>query len=109
MTTSSEAHLCTDRIPWPEKHLPLKLTVCCPVCGGALSISAAEACELADNGEWVASEITVDCANEPDMEADEWEQWHQWHYSQPYIDWLPLERIILRAVQKKYYFPPDDS
>jgi len=95
------------RVPWPEDKLPLKLkNPKCPICGGALFITGVNACEQEDNGDWIASEIDIDCENEPDIDSDDWEDWHKWHYSQPYIDWLPIDRQILRAVQKRYYFAP---
>lgn len=95
------------RVPWPEDKLPLKLkNPKCPICGGALFITGVNACEQEDNGDWIASEIDIDCENEPDIDSDEWEDWHRWHYGQPYTDWLPIDRQILRAVQKRYYFAP---
>lgn len=95
------------RVPWPEDKLPLKLkNPKCPICGGALFITGVNACEQDDNGDWIASEIDIDCENEPDIDSDEWEDWHRWHYSQPYTDWLPIDRQILRAVQNRYYFAP---
>lgn len=95
------------RVPWPEDKLPLKLkNPKCPICGGALFITGVNACEQEDNGDWIASEIDIDCENEPDIDSDEWEDWHRWHYSQPYTDWLPIDRQILRAVQNRYYFAP---
>ena len=95
------------RVPWPEDKLPLKLkNPKCPICGGALFITGVNACEQEDNGDWIASEIDIDCENEPDIDSDEWEDLHRWHYSQPYTDWLPIDRQILRAVQNRYYFAP---
>jgi len=92
------------RVPWPKERAPLKIKARCPICGAGLLLNAGEACEMDDNGEWIASEIDLDCESEPGIDSPEWDNWFQWHYSQPYIDWLPLEMKILKAVQRKYYF-----
>ena len=99
----------TARKPWPADKLPLRVRgIVCPICGGALLITDVEACELADNGDWIASEVNIDCENEPDMDSDEWEDWHRWHYSEPYTDWLPVDRIILRFLRANYRFPSEE-
>ena len=67
-------------------------------------MNAGEGLELVD-GQWLATEINLDCENEPDIESAEWDEWHKWHYSMPYVDWLPLELRILAAVRRKYYWP----
>lgn len=95
------------RVLLPEEKLPLKLKAPrCPICGGALFIAAVNGAEVDDTGEWIATDIDIDCEKEPDIDSDEWENWHKWHYSMPYVDWLPIHQHILRAVRKRYYLAP---
>jgi hypothetical protein len=72
-----------------------------------LLLNAGEGCEQDANGEWIATEIQLHCTGEPDFSSPDWDDWHRWHYSMPYVDWLPLEQRLLRAVRKKYYFRVD--
>jgi len=69
-------------------------------------LDAGEGCELTTDGAWIATEVDLQCENEPDIDNEEWDEWHRWHYSQPYTDWLPLEQRILRAVRRRFYFEP---
>ena len=95
------------RVPWPEEKLPFKLKEPkCPICGGKLFIDSVDACELDDNDEWIATEVQLRCETEPSADSPDWEQWMDNHYSTPYIDWLPLETKILKAVRARYYFAP---
>lgn len=95
------------RIPWPTESAPLKISARCPICGDELLLNAGEGTELDEaTGQWIATEVNLDCAGEPDIESDEWDEWHKWHYSTPYIDWLPLEQKVLKEVRIKYYFEP---
>lgn len=107
MTTETVRLDAVVRVPWPEARDPLKIKARCPICDGALWLNAGEGLELDEaTGQWIATEVNLDCENEPDIESDEWYEWHRWHYSMPYVDWLPLEQRILSAVRRKYYFAP---
>lgn len=94
------------RIPWPKECAPLRIKARCPICGAPLLLNAGEGCELIEGGIWIATEVSLECESEPDIDSDEWDAWHRWHYSQPYTDWLPLEQRILRAVRRRFYFEP---
>lgn len=95
------------RVLWPKERSPLRIKACCPICGAGLLLDAGEATELDEStGEWIATEINLDCESEPDIDSDEWDEWHRWHYSMPYVDWLPLEQRILMAVRRKFHFAP---
>ena len=95
------------RVLWPKEHAPLRIKARCPICGAGLLLDAGKATELDEaTGEWIATEINLDCESEPDIDSDEWDEWHRWHYGMPYVDWLPLEQRILRAVRRKYHFAP---
>ena len=92
---------------WPKENAPMRIKERCPICGAGLLLDAGEGTELDERtGEWIATEVNVECESEPDIDSDEWDAWHRWHYSTPYVDWLPLEQMILRAVRASYYFAP---
>ena len=113
MTTRSEATTAARpldrivRVLWPKERAPLKIKAPCPICGAGLLLDAGEGTEL-DNatGEWIATEINLECESEPDIDSGEWSEWFRWHYSMPYVDWLPIEQQILKAVRRKYHFAP---
>ena len=94
------------RVEFPHDKLPVTLAATCPICGAGLLLTGVEACVQDDNGEWIADEVTLQCAKEPDTDSPDWEEWHAWHYRMPYVDWLPLEMRILKAVQKRFFFSP---
>ena len=96
----------TDRIPWPADKAPLPITERCPICGAGLLLDAGESCEQIESGEWIASEIRLDCETEPDIDSSEWPAWHRAHYGTPYIDWLPLEMRVLEDVRRRFCFDP---
>lgn len=111
MTTRSEATQAARPLDlnlmvlWPKDRAPLRIKARCPICGAGLMLDAGAATELDDaTGEWIATEIELDCESEPDIDSDEWKEWLRWHYRMPYEDWLPLEQRILIAVRRKYYF-----
>ena len=113
MTTRSEATQAARpldrnvRALWPKDRAPLGIKARCPICGAGLTLDAGAGTELdEETGEWIATEIELDCESEPDIDSDEWEEWHRWHYRMPYVDWLPLEQRILNAVRRKYHFAP---
>lgn len=95
------------RVPWPKEHAPLKIKARCPICGAGLLLDAGAGAELDEaTGEWIATEIELDCESEPGIDSDEWDEWHRWHYRMPYVDWLPLEQRILSALRRRYHFAP---
>lgn len=95
------------RVPWPKDRAPLRINARCPICGAGLLLDAGEATEFDDaSGQWIATEINLECETEPDIDSDDWEEWHRGHYRAPYTDWLPLEQRILRAVRRMYHFGP---
>ena len=95
------------RVLFPEEKMPFKLMQdICPICGSEIVLSEVGGLELDDNGEWIATEITLECTSEPDIDSDGWNDWLNSHYQTPYIDWLPLEQKILKVVRTRYYFAP---
>lgn len=92
------------RIPFPEETAPIAIDDKCPICGSPLMLNAGECLERDVNGEWIATEVQLDCTSEPDIKSPDWDEWYRGHYSTPYIDWLPLHQKVLKEVRQKYYF-----
>ncbi|NIP28224.1 MAG: hypothetical protein GWN55_07455 [Phycisphaerae bacterium] len=87
--------------------IPAEVAVC-PICGAAIYTDFD--CWYLDEkeGRWQADSVNMDCETEPeDIESFEWQQWFAGHYSQPYIDWLPVEKRILEWINENYYFNLD--
>ncbi len=81
-------------------QIPTDVAVC-PICDGKLSTQADEWTERTD-GTWKAVTAHPECEHEPEIDSDEWDDWHRGHYSMPYLDWLPLERPLLRWLNRNY-------
>lgn len=82
-----------DTIPVPES------LATCPICGAPIAVVDIEEWE-ADTGRIV--HFVVDCTTAPDIDSDDWPDWQRHHWSTPYVDWLPLERPILRWLSANY-------
>lgn len=87
-------------------EIPAEVAVC-PICSGELYAQFDAWVE--DGGQWKASEVHLDCENEPDIDSEDWPSWHAGHYSMPYVDWLPICYIVLEWVNKNYSFDLDDG
>lgn len=89
--------------------IPAEVAVC-PICGGRLYTNFD--CWYLDEkeGRWYADSCNIDCETEPaDIESFEWGEWFSAHYSQPYIDWLPVEKRVLAWINKNYCFEIEDD
>ncbi len=82
----------------PEIWIPPQAAKC-PICGGRLYVSGVDEWET-DTGR--ATQITVECESEPDIDGPDWEDWFSGHYSMPYVDWLPLEEPLLAWFNRHY-------
>lgn len=85
----------------PEEvvEIPKEVAVC-PICRGTLYASCDQWAE--ENKDWVVDSINMDCETEPDIDSDNWQDWFTGHYSAPYIDWLPVEKIVIDWLNKNY-------
>lgn len=82
--------------------------VCCPICGAQV-VGHVEAWVEAEDGLWTAEQVKLDCVEEPEnMDCVEWEDWFRSHWSMPYVDWLPLEIAVTKAVNKRYRFKMEE-
>jgi len=76
----------------------------CPYCGGKLSFSTSE-WQQEDDGSWVATEVQIECSNEPDIDSDEWWEWSHNHGDQDYNDaWYSLTGRVLRELRTRVRF-----
>ena len=74
----------------------------CPRCGGKLYITCDHWEQCAEDKGWIAASINMDCETEPEILTDDWMEWLNGHYSQPYIDWLPVEHKLVVWLNKNY-------
>lgn len=77
----------------------------CPICGAKIYLEDVTAWEKDDtDGTWYATEISIQCETEPDIDGDDWWDWMNGHWNTPYIDWLPLTEAVLMWLKKNYRF-----
>jgi len=79
----------------------------CPICGSTLWAQ----CDgwnggwsATDDGLWVADSIDIDCEMEPDITDPDWHEWFDGHYSMPYVDWLPVDQVVRRWINRNFRF-----
>ena len=77
----------------------------CPYCGGEIQCSA-DGWEECDDGSWIASDLVVDCRNEPDVDdEDAWNDWYIEHESGDYNEaWHDLHERLKNGINAKYRF-----
>ena len=81
--------------------VPSEVAVC-PICGSAIYTNFD--CWVFVKGEWLVDSCNMDCETEPEIDSDEWNRWFAGHYSMPYVDWLPVEKIIVDWINENYCF-----
>lgn len=72
--------------------IPRNVAVC-PICGAGLYIEDISEWE-AENGRVTDTGLCIDCESMPDIETDEWDDWFACHWSMPYVDWLPVTKVV---------------
>lgn len=76
----------------------------CPYCGGKLTCTTS-AWEQESDGQWVATEIQMDCHNEPDIDSDGWWEWCHNHGEDDYAEaWHLLIERLLRQMKQRFRF-----
>ena len=84
-----------------EITIPDRFT--CPICGAAIYVEDVDAWEEDGSGEWKAEAVKIDCTTFPGFEDEEaFSDYMRGHWSMPYVDWLPLERIVTEWVNSNY-------
>lgn len=88
-----------------EITLPDSFT--CPICGATIYVDEVDAWEEDDEGNWIAESVKIDCVTSPDFSGDDddgdaMNDHLRSHWRMPYVDWLPLERIVTEWVNERY-------
>jgi hypothetical protein len=86
--------------------IPAEVAVC-PICRAAISVNFDD--WVQEDGEWLAASCNMHCKTEPDIDDEQWWPWAAGHYSQPYIDWLPVEKIVVDWINEYYRFEIEDE
>jgi len=77
----------------------------CPICGEKVVFEGTHCWERDDaDGTWYATEVSINCVTEPDIDSEDWEDWHNGHWNMPYVDWLPLTQAVLVWLKRNYRF-----
>ena len=82
-------------------EIPTEVAVC-PVCGGKLYGQCD--CWIEEEDGWKIESINLDCEHEPEIDSDEWNEWFKGHYAHPYIDWLPVNIMVVKWVNENFSF-----
>jgi hypothetical protein len=80
----------------------------CPYCKAKLSAHCEGWVETAD-GTTKADHLSVDCANEPDIDNEEWDEWLEHHCQEPYIHQLPVDEKVKSWINERYRFDMETS
>ena len=92
-----------QRAEWKSIDVP-RAVAACPICDEPIVIEEVSEWEC-ENGKPIS--ISIDCTTQPDIDSDEWWDWHRGHWSMPYVDWLPVEMLVLRWFQAHYRMEAD--
>lgn len=75
----------------------------CPYCGGEISCSA-NAWEESDDG-YIATDLDIQCSNEPDLDSEEWNEWDRLHGRCDYNEaWHQLHDRLVNAINRAFRF-----
>ena len=75
----------------------------CPICDAAIYIEDVNAWEENDDGQMKAEAVKIDCTTFPGFDNNlKFNEYMDSHWSTPYIDWLPLEKIVTQWVNERY-------
>lgn len=81
-------------------EFPVDVAVC-PICNAPV-IAYFDEYET-DTGIVTDCGFHIDCKNEPELgDSDTWKNWFSSHWSEPYTDWLPLERRLYKWFTARY-------
>ena len=86
--------------------IPTSVAVC-PKCGTQLVIEDIDQWEV-ETGRVTECGFHITCANQPDIDSDEWREWFNWHWSMPYVDWLPVTAVVYKWFDERYRICEED-
>ena len=75
----------------------------CPICGKPIFIEEVTDWIEDDEGNMKAEAVKIECSTFPGFDdIDEFNAFMRGHWSMPYVDWLPLEKIVTDWVNQNY-------
>jgi hypothetical protein len=88
----------------PDDHI-FKAKKPCPYCNGEITCSAT-GWEGTEDGTWIASDLEIECGNEPDLDEEEaWNEWDREHGSCDHNEaWHDLHERLKTAINAKFRF-----
>ena len=75
----------------------------CPICGEPIYIEEVDSWIKDDEGNWKAEAVKIDCTSFPGFDDfNVFNAYMRSHWLMPYVDWLPLEKIVTDWVNDNY-------
>lgn len=81
----------------------------CPYCGGEIACTA-HAWEQDDDGSWYATDLDIECSNEPPIDSRKWDVWdynhghHDWNTA-----WHNLHESLVRGLKERFRFEMENA
>lgn len=76
----------------------------CPYCGGVIRFNA-NAWEQDEDGSWLATDLDIECENEPPIDSRQWREWDRQHGRADYNEaWHLLHDRIIESLRGSYRF-----
>ena len=85
-----------------DRNLPVAIppeVAICPICAARIEVFGVD--DTLDSG--VVGEDSspyIGCVSEPDIESPDFNDHMLGHYSMPYVDWMPVQAVVLRWLVK---------
>jgi len=81
----------------------------CPYCRGEITCTA-NAWEKDEDGSYFATDLDIDCSNEPPLESKRWNEWNREHGQADCNDaWHNLHDAMIRGMKRRFRFNMDDQ
>jgi hypothetical protein len=81
----------------------------CPYCGGEITCSA-NAWEQEEDGSWIATDLDLECSNEPPIDSKKWAEWDREHGRGDWNHaWHDLHDALIRGLKRRFRFNMENS
>ena len=82
----------------------------CPYCGGEIRCSA-NGWEQEEDGTWTASDLDIECSNEPPIDSKRWRDWDAEHgrHSDYGDAWYRLHEALVRGLKRRFRFKMENA
>jgi len=101
----------TPKLITSDSEIVLPDSLECPICSNKIYVEEVSAWTEDDDGNWKAEAVKIDCVTSPDYTGsdndDDYNDFLRSHWSMPYVDWLPLEKIVTDWVNIHYNWDLD--